>query len=113
MKAVLSTVLGLVAMGALVVAVHGEAKKAEKGKEVTLKGTITCAKCGLHETDSCQTAIQVKDDNGKTETYYFAKGGENPHSKICKEAKEGEVTGVVSEKNGQKWIKVSKVTFSG
>jgi hypothetical protein len=38
--------------------------------EVTLKGTILCAKCAVKEAKKCQTAIQVK-ENGKTVTYYF------------------------------------------
>jgi hypothetical protein len=47
-------------------------RAAEKeDKEVTLKGTITCAKCDLKDSKECQTVIQVKDGD-KTVTYYFA-----------------------------------------
>jgi len=40
--------------------------RAEEKEEVTLKGTILCAKCALKEkcVSKCTTAIQVK-ENGK------------------------------------------------
>ena len=83
-------------------------------KEVTLKGTIVCAKCELKETKECTTAIQVK-EGGKTVTYYFDDKGdeEKYHSKVCGGGKEdGTVTGViVDKKDGKKWIKPSKVDY--
>ena len=33
----------------------------DKAKDVTLKGSIMCAKCALGETTECTTAIQVKE----------------------------------------------------
>jgi len=86
----------------------------EKGKEVTLKGTLMCAKCSLGKTDECTTAIQVKEGD-KTVTYYLDdKGaGEHPHEPICGGSKkEGTVTGTVSEKSGQKYIKPNKVVYA-
>src|SRR5262245_39122971 len=73
-------------------------------KEVTLKGTILCAKCELKEKDvtKCTTAIQVK-ENGKDVTYYLKDKGnsETYHEDVCGGGKkEGTVTGVVSEKDG-------------
>src|SRR5258708_28333714 len=82
-------------------------------KEVTLKGTILCAKCSLKETKKCTTAIVVKEDD-KSVTYYFDDKGnkEDYHEPICGSAgKEGAVTGVVSVKDGQKWIKPTKVEY--
>jgi hypothetical protein len=78
-------------------------------KDVTLTGTILCAKCELKEAPKCTNAIRVKED-GKDVVYYFAdKGGkEKYHGKICQEPKEGSVTGAVSEKGGKKYIKLSK-----
>ena len=43
---------------------------AQDKKEVTLKGTIMCAKCALKEAKKCQTVIRVKEE-GKEVTYYF------------------------------------------
>jgi hypothetical protein len=86
----------------------------EKGKEVTLKGTLLCAKCTLGKTAECTTAIQVKEGD-KTVTYYLDdKGaGEEHHEPICGGAKkEGTVVGTVHEKDGQKYIKPSKVTYA-
>ena len=87
------------------------ARADEKKKEVTLEGKITCAKCDLGVEKACATVIVAKED-GKDVTYYFDKAshGKN-HKEICKEAKEGKVTGTVSEKDGKKIITVSKVEF--
>lgn len=83
----------------------------EAGKEVTLKGTAVCAKCELHQTEKCQAALKVMED-GKDVVYYVKmdKEGKGLHKEICKEPKENvSVTGVVSEKDGQKWITASKI----
>ena len=71
-------------------------------KEVTLKGTILCAKCALKEAKKCQTAIKVK-EGGKDVVYFFDKAshGKN-HGTICMEPKEGSVTGVKGEADGKK-----------
>lgn len=89
-------------------------EKTEKAKEVTLKGTILCAKCALMETKKCVTMIQVKKD-GKTTSYYFDDKGmkEEYHEGVCGgEKKEGTVKGTVVEKSGKKWIKPTKVDFA-
>jgi hypothetical protein len=83
-------------------------------KEVTLKGTILCAKCALKQTPKCTTAIQVKED-GKDVVYYFLDKGakEDYHEEVCGGGKkEGTVTGLVTEKDGKKWIKPSKVDYA-
>ncbi|MCZ6672906.1 MAG: DUF6370 family protein [Verrucomicrobia bacterium] len=46
---------------------------AEEAKEVTLKGTGTCAKCSLGTADKCTNALQVTGKNDKVTTYIFAK----------------------------------------
>jgi hypothetical protein len=105
MRAAFSVVLGLAV--ALVVA----AKVSADEKEVTLKGTITCAKCDLKVEKKCATVIKVSED-GKDVVYYLddASGKKN-HKKICTEAKKGSVTGTVSEKDGKKIVTASKVEF--
>jgi hypothetical protein len=79
-------------------------------KEVTLKGTITCAKCDLKIEKDCATVVQVKDGD-KTVTYYFAEAKGKDHKAVCTEAKKGTVTGTVSEKGDKKIITPSKVEF--
>ncbi len=88
--------------------------RAQDKKEVTLKGTILCAKCALKETKKCQTAIQVK-EKGKTVTYYLLDKGmkEDYHEEVCGgEKREGTVTGVVSEKEGKKYVTPKKVEYA-
>src|SRR3989442_15774895 len=109
MKLALSLALGLV----VCIAAIGFAAE-EKGKEVTLKGTILCAKCALKETKKCTTAIQVK-ENGKDVVYYFDDKGakETYHEEVCGGArKEGTVTGVVHKHDGKLMIKPSKVEYA-
>lgn len=110
MKSVISTLLCSVAIVLLVSRVIAQ----DKDKEVTLKGTILCAKCALKETDKCQTAVQVKEGN-KTVTYYFHdKGeGESYHEAICGgDRKEGTVVGKVHEHDGKKMIAPTKVEYA-
>jgi uncharacterized protein DUF6370 len=106
MKFAMSMVLGLVALLAFTVS-----GRADEGKKVTLKGTITCGKCDLKESPSCHTVIKVTED-GKDVVYWFDKNGSKKyHKPICTESKKGSVEGMVSEKDGKKYVKVSKVTF--
>jgi len=113
MRVALSMLLGLAVVCALTLTVKGEEK--EKAKEVTIVGTITCAKCDLKLEKTCQTVIKgkVKDKDGAKElVYYFdEKNGKANHKKICTESKEGTVTGTVEEKDGKKIITVTKVEF--
>jgi hypothetical protein len=84
---------------------------ADKAAEVTLKGKATCAKCDLKKTTKCQTALVVTED-GKEVVYYLKdnKTAKAFHKDICTTSKDNvSVTGVVSEKDGQKWITASKI----
>jgi hypothetical protein len=90
------------------------AKAPAQEKEVSLKGTILCAKCALKEAKTCTTAIVVKEGE-KEVTYYFKDKGnkESYHEEVCGGArKEGTVTGTVSEKDGKKWITPTKVEYA-
>jgi hypothetical protein len=109
MRAVWS--VAVVAVLALVVGLHAD--EAKKGKEVTLKGKITCAKCDLklEGVDACATVIQVKKGK-KAEVYYFdAAAHKKYHGGICKKGKLGTVKGTVSEEDGKKVIKVTKLDY--
>jgi hypothetical protein len=106
MKALLSLVL------CAVVALAFTGVAAADDKEVTLKGKITCGKCDLKKEKSCATVLVVKED-GKDVVYYFDKDSHKKHhGDICQESKEGTVKGKVTEKDGKKWIKVTKVDFN-
>lgn len=111
MRAVLSMVLGL----AVVLALTATAKAADEEK--TLKGSITCAKCDLKlkDADKCATVIKVKEKKDGKDVdviYYFdAKGDKDNHKDICKGAKDGTVTGKVTEKDGKKIVTVTKLEY--
>ena len=83
-------------------------------KEVTLEGTLVCAKCGLKAAGvkKCTNALQVKEGD-KTVIYYLDdKGnGEDYHDGLCGGGTKAgaKVTGIVTEKAGKKWVQVSKV----
>lgn len=109
MKALVALLIGPLAVAVLVTGLVAQ----EKGKEVTLKGTILCAHCSLKEGTECKTAIQVK-EGVKTVTYYLDdKGaGETYHEPVCGGGtKEGTVVGLVRDQGGKKHIKPSKVEY--
>ncbi len=78
-------------------------------KEVTLSGKLTCAKCDLKKDTKCATVLVTK-EGGQDAVYYLEdKTGKAKHTEFCQTAKEGTVTGKVSEKDGKKTITASKV----
>jgi hypothetical protein len=81
-------------------------------KEVKLSGTMVCGACALDITKKCSNVVQVK-EGGKLVNYILDDKGnqEKYHEGVCGGGKiEGvTVTGTVSEKDGQKYIKPSKV----
>jgi hypothetical protein len=81
--------------------------------EVTLKGDLTCARCGLHEGTVCQNVLRVKEAAGAEAKYYLAKNAvaEENHGKICGGSAPATVTGRVSSEGGKKIITPSSVTF--
>jgi hypothetical protein len=107
MKLVGTTLLGLALAFVLLASVDAQ----EKGKEVTLEGKITCAKCDLGTATKCETVIVVKKD-GKDVTFYFDKAGHKKnHGPICQTPMEGSVTGVVSKEGDKNMITVKEVKF--
>jgi len=81
--------------------------------EVTLKGQLTCAKCGLHESSVCQNVLRVPDAAAKTETkYYLAKNdvAEAHHEEVCGGQVSATVTGRVTDEGGKKILTASAIT---
>ena len=80
--------------------------------EQTIKGEALCAKCELHETDKCKTAIRVKED-GKDVIYYAVDNAVAKafHGKICKGPAKVTAVGTVEEKDGKKMITLTKITL--
>jgi hypothetical protein len=85
---------------------------AAKDKEVSIKGEAQCAKCSLHQSDKCATAIVTK-KKGKEVTYYVVDNDASkqglPHTEICKENKQVKAKGTVHEVNGRKELTVSSI----
>lgn len=86
---------------------------AAAAKEVTVKGEMTCAKCGLRESEKCQNVLRVKDAAGKETKYYLAKNpvSEEQHEKVCVSPAPATVTGKVSDEGGKKVMTASAVKF--
>jgi hypothetical protein len=112
MKAAQKMLLGL----ALVFAIALFVRAADEKK--TLKGEIGCPKCladfkklvdPKYVPKKCGNAIKVKEGDKEVVYIFIDKGGsEKYHGAICKEAKKGSVTGVVSKKGDQYFIKPDK-----
>ena len=85
--------------------------KKDPKKEVTLKGTITCAKCDLGVEKKCATVIKVKEGDKDVVYYLDDASAKKNHGTICMSPKEGSVTGTTSEKDGKKVITATKVEF--
>ena len=94
----------------------------EKGKEVTFKGKMTCAKCDFdtvkdadenlkEKPKGCMTVIIAK-KKGKDVVIYFDKASHKKfHSPICREAKDATITGTITKKDGKRTIAVTEVKY--
>src|SRR5579871_2434097 len=77
--------------------------------EVTLDGKVCCAKCELGKEKACATVVVVKKGD-KEELYYFDKDSEKKfHKEYCQGSSDAKVVGKVTEKDGKKWLAVSKI----
>ncbi len=87
-------------------------EKPAPAKEVKLTGTLVCGACKLKQSKGCTNVLQVQEKD-KTINYWLADKGndEKYHEKVCggDELKGVTVTGVVTEKDGKKSVKPSKV----
>src|SRR5262245_44178542 len=96
----------------------GEKKKepaaaaAPAGKEVTLSGTMMCAKCALKESDKCQSVLKVT-EAGKDVKYYLTHNdvAENNHEQACGGGAKATVKGTVKTEGGKKLLTASEIKF--
>lgn len=88
-------------------------EKPASGKDVTVTGTLMCGKCKLKTEGfkECVNALQVKDGD-KVVTYFITDGGNGEDYHQCGTGETPNVTvaGLLTEKDGKKWIKPTKVT---
>lgn len=90
----------------------GTMATAEEKKEVKLTGALVCGKCNLKMTPKCSNVLQVKEGDKMVNYILDDKGaGEEYHEGVCGGDKvEGvTVTGSVTEKDGKKYVKPTKV----
>jgi len=78
-------------------------------EEVTLKGTACCAKCCLKTADECANVLSVGKGDKKVIYQLAGKAGKPWHKNVCKGTKEVEMTGTVSEKDGEKVFTVTEI----
>ena len=92
------------------------ADDAPDAKEVTLKGTLGCAKCSFHEAKACENVLKVKDGE-KVETYVLADNDVSKanHEKVCGPTSPATVTGTVAKatkkSGGKKVLTASAIKF--
>ena len=105
-------VISIMAAGVLLAGLTTRALAADSAsKEVTITGTMVCAKCTLHETKECQNVVQVEKD-GKTVNYYLKQNdvSKGAHEPICSGGSEKvTVTGTVKEKEGKQMMTPTKI----
>ena len=85
--------------------------QADDKKETTLKGEVCCANCELKKQASCNAVIVVKDGDKEVIYYFDSESQKKYGEECCKEKKMAKVTGTTAEKDGKKWITVTKVEY--
>ncbi len=104
-------ILGLFFASAVALLLLGDAS-GQDGKEVTIKGELGCAKCGLNQGTTCANVVVVKKDKMPDVVYYYEP---ESHKKFpldnCSEFTKGTVIGTVVEKDGKKIITVKEVKY--
>lgn len=84
---------------------------ADAPKEVTLTGTLECAKCELHQSDTCQNVLKVTEGD-KSTLYYLTQNklSKDDHSGVCMAPKDNvSVTGTVETKDGKNQLTATKI----
>ncbi len=102
----------IVSLGLLLMVVVGFTVSPLLAGEMTLSGSILCAKCKLKKADAkeCQDVLVVTDDEGETAEYYIAKNQVSEEfGHVCSGVAEATVTGEVAEEDGKMWISPSKM----
>ena len=95
---------------AMMIGLAGAAMAEDAKTEVKLTGTVQCAKCSLKEegVTKCQDVLSVK--TGDDTTKYYLIGNDHATTHVCHGTKDGiTVTGTVEEKDGKKWLTVTKM----
>lgn len=98
----------LAKLGLALALVVGLVAAAHAADETTVTGKIMCAKCTLKKADATKCQDVLVDGSG-TEYYVEKNAVAQKFGHTCKGEKPATVTGMVSEKDGKKWIAPSKI----
>jgi hypothetical protein len=98
----------LAVMMTMTIGLAALAAAGDAGKDLTVTGTIVCAKCTLAKPDAkdCQNVLVAED---KTEYYLVKNEVAEKFGHLCKGAKPAVVTGTVSDRDGRAWIEATKI----
>jgi len=103
--------LSLIALAAVMVI--GFVGVAAATDDMTLTGTVMCAKCTLKQDDAkaCQDVLVVKGDNNAEPTLYYITKNDvsTKFGHVCTGEKPAVVTGSIEEKDGKNWITATKM----
>jgi hypothetical protein len=80
-------------------------------KTVTVQGEVVCTMCVMKDKDAkdCQNVLRVQKDD-ETVDYYLVKNEvAKEFGHACSGAKDAEVTGTVTEKDGKMWLTATKM----
>ncbi|HEY4187525.1 MAG TPA: DUF6370 family protein [Polyangia bacterium] len=90
------------------------AVEAKPAAQVTLKGQLTCAKCGLHESSTCQNVLRVQEAGASETRYYLSKNdvAQAHHEEVCGGQIAATVTGSVHDEDGKKILTASAITLN-
>lgn len=78
---------------------------AVQAEEKTFEGEMSCAKCNLKQADTCEDTLKAGDT-----LYLLEEGGKRKTSEhVCSGASKAKVTGKVEERDGKKFLVVSKI----
>jgi len=90
----------------------GALRAAAADEPVTLKGEIKCAKCTLKDAKAteCQNVLQTEVE-GKKVNYVLVESdaAKEFKGKACREGQKVKVTGTVTEVDGKKQMKATKI----
>jgi hypothetical protein len=101
----------LILVAGLLVAVFTGCTTSHPSSQVTMTGTMVCAKCKLHVATSCQNVLQVT-ENGTTNNYFLVQNdvSKDFHNNICmNDGEAATVIGTVEEKDGQEQLTATKI----
>jgi hypothetical protein len=83
--------------------------RAAEGKDLTVTGTGSCAKCELKKSDKCENVVSVKDGDKTTLYYLTGDVSKSFHKNLCSGTAKITVSGKATKDGDKNLIAVSKI----